>query len=273
MVDKKGYLKKEYKLFHIRDKEEKVFDFHYHDFYKIIVFLEGSVVYSIEGKNYELKEGDIVLVAKNEIHKPIVNPNVPYERIVLYLSQSFLSQDKALLECFKRARENHTNVMRLSAHDFAKIKELCLLSEKNEQADNPGHVLYAKLQLLEALLIINDSVYRNGILFEGKVSYDQKIVEVCDFIEEHLSDDLSVDFLSKQFYISKYYFMRRFKEYTGVSLHQYIIEKRLLRTSIYVEDGEKVVNACKQAGFKDYSTYLRAKKRQALRLVSTFEKE
>ena len=89
MYKKQGYLTREFKIFHIKDKTDKTFDFHYHDFYKIIVFIKGDVVYSIEGKNYELRPMDIVLVGKNEIHKPIINPEVEYERIVLYLSQSF----------------------------------------------------------------------------------------------------------------------------------------------------------------------------------------
>ena len=92
--EKKGYLSADYKLFHIADRQDREFSFHYHDFYKIIFFLKGKVTYCIEGKSYELSPYDIVLVAKDEIHRPVVDPDTEYERIVLYLSQSFLNMSE-----------------------------------------------------------------------------------------------------------------------------------------------------------------------------------
>ncbi|MBR2401646.1 MAG: AraC family ligand binding domain-containing protein, partial [Lachnospiraceae bacterium] len=58
---KRGYLTSDFKVFHLRTEEKKDFDFHYHDFDKIIIFLQGNVTYSVEGKNYKLKPYDIVL--------------------------------------------------------------------------------------------------------------------------------------------------------------------------------------------------------------------
>lgn len=60
--EKTGYLTEPFRVFHIRDRRELEFDFHYHDFYKIIYFLEGKVNYQIEGKTYSLKPHDFVLV-------------------------------------------------------------------------------------------------------------------------------------------------------------------------------------------------------------------
>lgn len=272
MFEKQGYLKEDFKIFSIKDYCSKTFDFHYHDFYKIIVFEGGNVTINIEGKNYDLKKGDIVLVPMNELHKPVVDPKVCYERIVLYLSQSFLSQDKSLLDCFAKARESHTNVMRLSALDYSKLLELLNNALKKEKEEYGGR-LYSKLLVTEAVLLINESVNKNGLLFDGNVSYDKKIVEVCEYINSHLKDDLSVDSLSERFFISKYYFMRKFKEYTGVTLHNYILEKRILFAKSLNESGIKITYACIEAGFKDYSTYLRAKKRHSERYLGLDNKE
>ena len=271
MYKKQGYLTKEFKIFHIKDKTDKTFDFHYHDFYKIIVFIKGDVVYSIEGKNYELRPMDIVLVGKNEIHKPIINPEVEYERIVLYLSQSFLIKDPVLLESFNAEKNSHTNVMRVSDLDFSRLKDALDSSFKHMGSKEFAGELKGKYDLIKALLILNESVHNNGLLFEGRVSYDKRILEVCDYINSHIKEDLSVESLCSKFYISKYYFMHKFKEYTGVTVHSYILEKRILYVSRLVDTGSKVTAACTEAGFKDYSTYLRAKKRLASRLVNSLE--
>lgn len=36
-----GYLQQNFRLFHLKDKKEQQFDFHYHDFDKIVIFLSG----------------------------------------------------------------------------------------------------------------------------------------------------------------------------------------------------------------------------------------
>ena len=54
-MEKTGYLREEFRLFHIKDQTEREYHYHYHDFHKIIVFLSGRVIYHIEGKAYHLE--------------------------------------------------------------------------------------------------------------------------------------------------------------------------------------------------------------------------
>ena len=61
---KTGYLKEDFRLFHINDRTDREFEWHYHDFHKIIVFVSGKVTYHIEGKAYHLKPQDILLVSQ-----------------------------------------------------------------------------------------------------------------------------------------------------------------------------------------------------------------
>ena len=61
-TQKQGYLEGDFHLFHIKDRLQRTYNFHYHDFLKILVHLEGNVIYTIEGRSYSLCPGDIVLV-------------------------------------------------------------------------------------------------------------------------------------------------------------------------------------------------------------------
>ena len=92
--------------------------------------------------------------------------------------------------------------------------------------------------------------------------HDPKIERALSYINEHLSEDLSVDTLAGQVYISKYHFMRRFKELTGCSVHQYITQKRLLAAARLLRAGVSAQNACARCGFQDYSAFQRAFRRQ-----------
>ena len=59
---KVGYLTTDFKMFHLKDEEMRSFHYHYHDFHKILILLNGDVTYCIEGRSYDLKKNDIVLV-------------------------------------------------------------------------------------------------------------------------------------------------------------------------------------------------------------------
>ena len=75
--DRQGYLNSHFQLFHILDTDQKMFDFHYHDFHKILIFLQGDVSYIVEGKSYNLTSHDIVLINRNDIHKPVIHSKSP----------------------------------------------------------------------------------------------------------------------------------------------------------------------------------------------------
>ena len=60
---KKGFLHQHFRIFHLKDTAMKEIPFHYHDFHKIIIFIDGEGQYIIEGKNYPLKPRDILFVS------------------------------------------------------------------------------------------------------------------------------------------------------------------------------------------------------------------
>ena len=87
--EKTGYLHHDFKIFHLTDHEMSAYDFHYHDFHKLLFFLSGNVTYCIEGKSYQLTPGDLVLVRAGEVHRPVIHDTTPYERMIIYVSPDF----------------------------------------------------------------------------------------------------------------------------------------------------------------------------------------
>ena len=114
---KVGYLTTSFKMFHLKDTSRREFHYHYHDFHKILILLGGDVTYCIEGRTYQLAPGDIVLVNAGEVHKPEIHSDLPYERIILYVSPDFLTEyageDCDLSFCFKQAYREQAHILRL----------------------------------------------------------------------------------------------------------------------------------------------------------------
>ena len=121
------------------------------------------------------------------------------------------------------------------------------------------------------------------------------MLAILDYVGEHLCENLSIDLIADQFYISidifepvlsygpvqmyhkfqkhnlsvklgsiaairKYYMMRLFKQETGYTLGQYISQKRLLLAKELLSTGAPGTQVCYDCGFKDYSTFSRAYK-------------
>lgn len=264
-IEKVGYLNNDFKMFHIIDSKKKEFAFHYHDFNKIIIFISGNMNYSIEGKNYSLKPYDIVLVNSGEIHRPSIIDNTDYERIIIYVSTQFLNmyaqKDYDLNYCFERAKKEHSNVLRIHSIDKSKLYQVCLELE-HSFADNAfANELYQKILFLEFMIQLNRTAISNHINYLDSVNGNTKLIPIIEYINEHITEDITIDKLSSQFYLNRYYLMHFFKEETGYTIGNYITEKRLLLAKNLVQNGSTITDACFQSGFKNYSTFLRAFKK------------
>ncbi|MBO5209508.1 MAG: helix-turn-helix domain-containing protein [Lachnospiraceae bacterium] len=261
--EKTGFLTEPFKIFHIKDCVQKEFAFHYHDFYKIIYFVEGNVNYKIEGKSYKLKPHDFVLVDFNAIHKPEIETDKPYERYIIYLSEEFMSHENERMEsmrnCFELAKINRNAVVHFAPGSYEQLLE-CLMRMEEEAKQKQDFLSDRMLEaaLLEFMVLFNRACVAQPKAFITTASYNEKIVDVISYIQEHLTqEEINIDLLAEKFYISRYYLMRQFKEATGYSIHQYISEKRILEAKRRIMTGVPASKVCYDCGFSDYSTFAR----------------
>ena len=263
---KKGYLNNNFKLFHIKDKINLEFDFHYHDFNKIIIFISGDVSYIIEGKSYNLKPWDILFVNNHDIHKPIVNSSQTYERIIIWINSKFLEshnyENCDLTKCFKLVDEKRLNLIRLN-NDFQKeLKDLIYLLESSLNSEEFGSTLLSNSLFIQLIIYLNRiHIYNKYIQDENIFKYDKEIENILLYINQNLSEDLSIGTLSQKFFISRYYLMHKFKKETGYTLHNYILSKRLFKAKELIKSGTPITTASMQCGFNDYSSFLRSFKK------------
>ena len=258
-TEKTGYLEQDFRLFHIKDQTKRDFSYHYHDFHKVIIFLSGKAAYHIEGKSYYLKPWDILLVNRHAIHKPEIDFSVPYERFVLWIRDDIKSTE--LLRCFQKAIDRSYNLIRLDSDTQEKLKQL--LYEAALKDEKFGS------ELLGSALFTQFMVYVNRIFLEKQYIYDTRsyssdsqIEELLRYINHNLTEDLSIETLSRKYYLSKYHMMRKFKEETGYTIHNYIISKRLLLARTKISEGTPILKAAQLSGFSDYTTFSRAYKKQ-----------
>lgn len=262
---KKGYLDTNFKFFHLKDKKDMSFDFHYHDFNKIVIFISGDVTYLIEGKSYNLKPWDLLFICSNDLHSVEIKSGKTYERIIIWVNSQFLkilNNNDNLLTCFELSLKKDLSLLRLKDDYIDRVKEL-LFSLENAVCDMDfGNDTLKNAIFLELMVYLNRlSIGNNAINTKNDIIYNEQIAGVIKYINEHLSESLSIDALSSEFFINKYYLMHKFKESTGYTLHNYILHKRLLLSKDLIKQGAPITEVYLDCGFGDYSNFIRNFKR------------
>lgn len=262
-IGKRGYLNEPYRLFHLRDERALALDYHYHEFDKLVMLLGGRVTYHIEGKRYLLQPMDVLLVSRNLIHLPVVEAGPAYERMVLWIDRDFMSRfstpEADLSGCFGLTARRGVHLYRPRGEDRARWRELF---ERVEDAAKDGGFaagLLADTCVLQLLVALNRAVSAAPEEADpASYRFDPKMEEVTRYILAHLGEELSIDRLAGAFFLSRYYLMHRFKEVYGCSVHQYIRQKRLQQAAEAIRRDVPVLKAAEDAGFGDYSVFLRA---------------
>ena len=260
-TEKTGYLEQDFRLFHIKDQTKREFSYHYHDFHKVIIFLSGKAAYHIEGKSYYLKPWDILLVNRHAIHKPEIDFSVPYERFVLWIRDDIKSTE--LLRCFQKAIDRSYNLIRLDSDTQEKLKQLLYELEAALKDEKFGSELLGSALFTQFMVYVNRIFLGKQYIYDTRsYSSDSQIEELLRYINHNLTEDLSIETLARKYYLSKYHMMRKFKEETGYTIHNYIISKRLLLARTKISEGTPILKAAQLSGFSDYTTFSRAYKKQ-----------
>ena len=260
-TEKTGYLNEQFRLFHLKDQTRKEFSYHYHDFHKVVIFISGKAAYHIEGKAYQLKPWDILLVNRHAIHRPEIDSSVPYERFILWIQNDIPWQE--LLKCFQKANDRSYNLVRLNSALQEKMKDILFELENSAKSDEYGREILTQSLFLQFMVYLNRIFLEKQYIFDKKsYTFDSQIASILQYINHNLKEDLSVETLSARYYVSKYHLMRKFKQETGYTLHNYIVNKRLLMARTLISNGMPVTKAAQESGFAEYSTFSRAYRKQ-----------
>lgn len=262
MHDKVGYLNSEYKIFHLVDSEQKEFDLHYHDFHKVILFISGNMSYFIEGKSFQLKPYDIVMVRAGEIHRPVIHDKSLYERVVMYISPLYFEAYKTdsydLEYCFKQSKLYGSNVLRIEDEKRSELIELSNRLKNVVDITPYAGELYQKVIFTEFMIRMNQMIYdRENYYLESNVS-NGKVINIIAYLNEHLKEEITIEDIANQFFMNRSYLMHLFKAETGYTIGKYVTEKRLFMAKSYIHNGYSLTDACFESGFKNYATFYRA---------------
>ena len=247
------------KYSHKKNQESVNWDYHLHDYFEIYFLIKGDTDYFVDKKVYSLSPGDIIIIRDDEIHTHCLKNKENYERFLILFDSNianFLSSpDFNLLKCFTNRPIGEQNKITLS---LKQREDLVKLFYKFEalNSNTPGTDILKLSYFLEVLVIINNAFTDASHVDEG-INVPPKLLPILKYIDENLNGDLSLETLEKNFFINRFYLTRLFKKSTGLSLHKYIILKRVLKAKELLSEGLEVIKVCNMTGFNDYTNFIK----------------
>lgn len=264
-------LSSDFEVFYYSDRGFKTLSPHAHDYYEFYLFIEGDITMEIfmpggSVLSCPMAPGDVMLVPPGVSHHAIINtPDKNYRRFVFWISKSccedLIKESVDYMYLIQQAEAFHKYIYHLAPADFHLVESrfLRLLEEISSErygSDAARHICLCDL-ILTVNRIIYDSEHRqNG---SEELSLFQNIIS---YIESNLEEPLTLDDIASRFYISKYYVAHLFKDTLGVSVHQYIIKKRLAECRSAITGGAGISKTYERFGFRDYSSFFKAFKKE-----------
>lgn len=239
----------------VGDTATQVFDLHCHSLYEILYFEDGDVVYLIEGKEYRPKPYSVLLIGPNVFHGVRVMSTMPYKRYVLHFSEEIVPKEirKELLS-FYGANSGKIYYENISNFGLRSGFENIFDCKDTPDEIKDMSISIAVQGLLSKLLYMSKTVDTTA----PKGSVHTAVSDMITYLNENICAPVSLDFLSKKFYISKHHLNKVFRKATGTTVGKYINYKRVTQAQQLINKGYSASRAAMESGFGDYSSFYRA---------------
>ena len=220
---------------------------HFHQTFSIGAIEEGQVYFRINNNEYTLQKEEIVLINPEIIHScnPINNQNRSY--YMLYLDKDWIYNLQKTLNC---NIQNFIPFYKVLIKNSNLYNNFIVLS-KNLLDSNI--FLLEKEEILEAFIlsIINQFCEFNKI----QTIYEDinKVIKIKEYLKENLTQNPTIDDISKALNISRYHLIRLFKQSTNITPHAYLLNLKVEYTKELLKSGMNIAEVAISAGFNDQS--------------------
>ena len=235
------------------------FESHCHTEFELLYVLQGHGKYVVEGAEYPLRPNTMMLIRPHEHHYVCPDKDSVYERYVINFNPNDLP--RAILELSILRSDPDTRhgvffsedvISPLIEQEFVNADEIYnLVQEHKKSAESQKTVVISLLS--RVLLLLSLSSPSDEIHYEENV-----ITRITEYLDSHTTEPLSLDKLSQQFFISKYYLCHAFRHQNGISILAYLTAKRIVLAQQLLKDGKPAAEVAQLTGFQNYSSFYRA---------------
>ncbi len=231
---------------------------HYHDGFEIAFFIHADIKIFLKDRQYDIKDGNLLFMGENEIHKIFYPINKRYSRYVIsfrkeYISDVLLSlENEDLLSEMIEQRDRKIGINHKNEQEVMScIKDMLLPDSSHSNAS------MRKLALARLLLLMNKE-YSKKIDLGGSQKSDILIKDVIRYINENFCEEISLRILEEKFHLTRYHLCRKFKNTTGFSIFEYLQQKKVMQAQQMLKTTNKnATEICFDCGFNNAQHFFR----------------
>ncbi|MCM0649549.1 AraC family transcriptional regulator [Clostridium swellfunianum] len=226
---------------------------HYHDNIELNYVVSGTAFYTIDDTVYEVREGNLLILNPGIYHQQFIPSDVHTQGLHIGINKLFLkglSQNLILPD-----GTSPLAVLTKYANEFSSCIHQIIVEQESKLA---GHELVLKTLVMRLIVILIRELYSvedKADSYKLSFEYSEKSIMVntiIEYINNHYNEEISLDKLSKNHYLSPVYLSKVFKEETGDSPINYLINLRLDKAKELLEKGSLSIKAvAKLVGYND----------------------
>lgn len=241
-------------LYHIENKKYQYFVGnmpslggvpHIHSHLEMVYICSGSAVAELDGKRYPMEPGDLFLAFPNQIHS--YEKLEPVNIYLLIFSGELHGQLQQLLN--------------------GKIPQ-CPVLKKNQLPGNIPEQLESLCQLSRSPSAYEKLAATGGLLsFLGQVlplfSYDptpenhDSVKQILSYCTEHYTEPLTLDILSKELFLSRFYISHIFSQRMGIRFPKFLGKLRVAKACTLLAENKPISQVAFSSGFSSIRTFNR----------------
>lgn len=244
-----------------------LFGLHCHDFYELYIHYSGAKFYCIDNGVYPIEANQLMVVPPFRMHG-LIGDHVPtgYERAFLYITPAMLKVCGAGQMDLERFLRQHVASGQyqflMTEKEGQKCKALLqdLMATERDTACLARFCNYTKL--LQFLRIVCQVLSRSHEAV-APIVVNEAMQEILSYVNEHFTQSIKLESLARQFGVSVSFLSHEFVKYTGRSVYDYVLYRRVLLAKEMINSALPLNEIAYQCGFNDYSSFLRAFRKMA----------
>ncbi len=224
-----------------------------HDFWEMVLVLEGKVGVCAGNGIYTLMPGDMILHIPMEFHR-IWNENRGESKIII-ITFGTDSIPKLTNRIFKLNEElvcEAENLLGQIYENYENTEFIVIQPRKNKLFEAELCAKRFEFFLLEC---INTRAVDSLVLEEGKSKSAQLYGEIVEFLSDNLKRNMNVDEIAAECNMSRSNLKKIFAKYSGIGVMKYFNIMKMKKAESYLKLGYSVGSVAEMFGYSDQNYF------------------
>lgn len=244
---------------------------HWHNTLEINYIHRGRGYYLINGNRYEFKEGDILFINSNDLHRAFETEEliigiIMFDPAYLALEQRY---DAELLNPFREVGRRFDNLLDRDRKEIARLRAIITDMDEEYRSKEPHYEVIVRAQLLRLLGLVNRYFDKGAAEKQLQTRGMEAIRGVLHEVEMRMDHPWTLKELADRAHLSPSRFSALFTKLVGTSPLNYLIQLRLSHAVELLEaTDDKVIDIAASCGFRNLSNFNRLFKQHIGKLPS-----